>query len=94
MFLYELHFKERYDGFDDLFDRYIYFQSKGLINLYEMGDKIKKIIGRMNDEEDELYEEFSDYCWEEQIDFAFDMVVENEYTDVEKIEMFTALVEI
>ena len=93
MFLYELHFKERYDGSDDLLDKYIYFQSKGLINLYEMGDKIKKIVERMNDEEDELYEEFS-YCWEEQIDFAFDMVVESEYTDVEKIEIFTALVEI
>lgn len=92
MFTYHIHFKENYE-----YDNYrvdIYFQANGIINLYEMGEKMKKLVARMNDEEDELYEEFSDYGWEEQIDFAFDMVVENEYHDAERIDVFTATVEI
>ena len=92
MFTYHIHFKE-----SCVYDNYsmdIYFQANGIINLHEMGEKMKKLVARMNDEEDELYDEFSDYVWEEQIDFAFDMVVENEYHDAERIDVFTATVEI
>lgn len=92
MFTYHIHFKENYEHDNYRVD--IYFQANGIINLYEMGEKMKKLVERMNDEEDELYEEFSDYGWEEQIDFAFDMVVENEYHDAERIDVFTATVEI
>jgi len=94
MFIYHVHFDELSSFCDDPYKYDIYFQANGIINLYEMGEKIEKIVDRMNDEEDELYEEYSDYDWESKIDYAFDMVVENEYHDAEKIDVFTATIEI
>ena len=95
MFIYHIHFDELSSFCDDPYKYDIYFQAKGMINLWEMVGKMSEIVNKMNnDEESELYEEYCDYDWYEQIDKAFDMVVEDEYHDAERIEVFTVRADI
>ena len=93
MFTYHIHFEEIYCEIDP-YKTDIYFQAKDIISLYELVARIKEVVHDMNDEESELYEEYSDYGWEEQINEAFDIVSDKYYNGIERTEVFTLNAEV
>ena len=93
MFIYHIHVEEAHCPDNKPCKTDIYFQAKGIINLYEMTDMMNEFIDLMYDCESELYDECCDLGWYERVDKAFELAVQEKYYDAQRIEVYTANVE-